>query len=120
MEKSNFLSKMNYETHDQMYADIAKVCAQVAKEFDIDALIPAGRTMQLLYKSMDKIHRDDIHANDIARFAIALTWYQMLTEKDISRVDFSHLDFDEGHTRKEIKLAKKASIAAIKDAAYRR
>ena len=119
-EKSGSLSKMNYENHDEMYADVKKVYSQAAKEHDIDALIPAGRTMQLLYKQMDKIHRDDIHANDIARFAIALTWYQMLTEKDISKADFSHLDFDERHTRKEIKIAKKVSLSAIKDTAYRR
>lgn len=116
---SERLSCMGFSTHDDMYAAISETYAKVAKELDVDALIPSGKTMQTLLKlGLKEIHRDQIHANDIARFAIALTWYQMLSGKDISKTDFTHLDFDDCHTKKEIKLAKKASKIAIEKAAY--
>ena len=116
---SEALASRSYADHFAMYADVAATYARVAKQTDVDAMIPAGYTMQTLLKlGLKEIHRDDIHANDIGRFAIALTWYQMLTGRDIKGVDFSHLDFDYEHTKKELKIAKKASAIAIKEAVY--
>ena len=71
-----------------------------------------------LKMGMPVVHRDDIHANDIGRFAIGLTWYQALTGKDIQNVDFTHLDFDLDHTAEEIEIAKKASYEAVKKFGY--
>lgn len=113
------LQRMNFASHDEMYKAVAACYDKAAKEINADAVIPSGYTMQTLLKmGMPVVHRDDIHANDIGRFAIGLTWYQALTGKDIQNVDFTHLDFDLDHTAEEIEIAKKASYEAVKKFGY--
>ena len=113
------LERMNYATHEDMYRDVAACYAKAANDIKADAIIPAGYTMKTLLKmGVPVVHRDNIHANDIGRFAIGLTWYQALTGKSVKDVDFTHLDFDYDHTPEEIEIAKQASYEAVKQYGY--
>ena len=59
-------------------------------------------------------HRDGFHASlGTGRYAIALTWYQALTGRDIA--DNSFANFDVPVTAEEIAIAKKAAIEAFSD-----
>ncbi len=112
---SETLTNMGYATHDEMFRDVAGCYDKAKNDINADALIPAGYTMQSLLKmGIPVVHRDDIHANDIGRFAIALTWYQALTGRSVKNIDFSHIDFDKEHTAEEIEIAKRASYEAVK------
>lgn len=116
---SEILHNLGYETHNDMYRAVAACYDKAAKEINADAIIPSGYAMKtLLELGAPVIHRDSIHANDLGRFTIALTWYQALTGRDIKDVDFSHLDFDRDLTADEIELSKKASLEAVKKYGY--
>ena len=119
LPESETLHRMGYETHNEMYRDVASCYEKAAKEINADLVLPSGYAMKtLLELGAPSIHRDSIHANDLGRFTIALTWYQALTGRDIQGVDFSHLDFDVDLTAEEIALAKKASYEAVKQYGY--
>lgn len=100
---------LGYEKHSDMFADVKKAYAKIAKVIDADGIIPSGETMcRLVESGCDNTHRDDIHASlGVGRFALALTWYEYFTGNDCENVDFS--DFDVDVTDEEIKLAKNAA-----------
>ena len=116
---SNSLLNLGYQTHEQMYNDIAIAYKKAAEAIAASAIIPAGYTVKtLLEMGIPSVHRDTKHASDLARFAIGLTWYQALTRRCLADTDFSHFDFDTEHTPEEIEIAKKASIEALRAFGY--
>ncbi len=110
---SERIASVNYDTFDNMSADIKTAYAEAAKRINADGIIPCGDTALNLYKMGLAPHRDTFHIDlGYGRYALALTWYGYLTGKDISENGFN--DFDVPVTEEEIRIAKEAACLALK------
>lgn len=59
----------------------------------------------LLQHGIDKLHRDGYHATmGLGRYALALLWYHILANKDVTKNTFR--DFDQPVTEEEISIIK--------------
>ena len=107
--------ELGYSDHKDMFADIKVAYAKAAEAISADLTIPSGEVFQNLLKyGIEKVHRDTFHAGlGIGRYALALTWYAMLSGKDITDNDFS--DFDEEITKSDIEIIKKAVTETVKE-----
>ena len=112
-EGSEKLAKVGFERADDMFREIAGCYDKAAKEIDAVGIIPAGYTMHAMIKKGLSVHKDTFHANSLGEFAIALTWYQVLTARSVKNIDFSHFDFDAETSPEEIELAKRLSYEAV-------
>ena len=100
--------EMKYESFHGMFADIKSAYREAASSVKADFIIPSGEVMAELIKSGIKVHRDSFHLSlGIGRYAAALTWFKMLTGKDITENSFS--DFDVPVSSEEAAIAKCAA-----------
>ena len=97
--------EMKYESYNAMFADIKASYAKAAVDTDAHMLIPSGEVMEALISKGLKVHRDTFHLSlALGRYAAGLTWFKMLTKKDISAIPFS--DFDAPLSDEEIYTVK--------------
>lgn len=103
--------ELGYNNQKDMFRDVESAYNKAAK--DINAgIIPCGETLQNLIKCGLPVHRDTFHASlGLGRYALALTWYEMLTGNSTENNTFR--DFDVPVTEEEVKLAKKAAHEAV-------
>lgn len=104
---------MDYSDQADMYSDIKNAYNRAAESINADGIIPSGQTLQnLLSAGIEKVHRDTFHASlGLGRYALALTWYEMLTGK----TDNSFNDFDEPVSEAEKEIAREAVHKAISE-----
>ena len=97
---------LGYDTHQEMFRDIVSASERAAKEIDADFIIPSGDVFQaMLAKGVESVHRDMHHAHlGIGRYALGLTWYAVLTGRDV--MENSFCDFDVPISPEEIQIAK--------------
>ena len=86
--------KMGYDTPSQMTADIVAAYTKAAADVGADAIIPSGELFEkMLANGMEKVHRDTFHASyGAGRYALALLWYGVICQKDVSTDTFDDLD----------------------------
>ena len=102
--------EMGYKTSADMFSDIKQAYDYAAEAITADGIIPDGRTMQNIIESGLVAHRDTFHANlGYGRYALALTWYGMLTGADVRQNTFSSLD----------ESADEKTLATVRDCAFR-
>lgn len=109
-----------YKDHADMFKQIAAVYADAEQKFDIDGILPSGEVMNRLRLKGVKILRDDIHASlGVGRYALGLTWYSMLMDKDAASNTFipgnSFTSFEEGAAAEEIAAARETAAQVIKE-----
>lgn len=104
---SQKLQKTGYTQWQQMTEDVVKAAKKAAKAIKADYLLPSGEVFQALLKNgIEKVHRDTFHASlGLGRYALGLTWYRILTGKDI--MDNTFADLDEEISSKQIVIVKK-------------
>ena len=97
---------LGYEDHKDMFRDIVAASNQAAQDIDADLILPCGDVFQaMLEKGVKSLHRDMHHAHlGIGRYALGLTWYAVLTGRDVMENTFS--DFDVPVSEEEIRIAK--------------
>ncbi len=89
---SDRLASMNFETSEQMFAEIEKSYNRAAEEIGADGIIPCGRAMITAEGEGMKVHRDTFHAGAGAgRYLLSLIWYMKIFGK---RAEKSFKDFD--------------------------
>jgi hypothetical protein len=95
-----------YEASKDMLKDIKSVYSSVAREEDLDGVIPSGTLMgMMLDRGIERVHRDTFHASlGLGRYAVALLWFRMLTGKSV--ITNSFRDFDLPVDGREIGIAK--------------
>ena len=101
-------------TPEEMLERARDCYAHMAKAIEADAIIPCGEAMLLASRSgMERVHRDTYHASKGAgRYLLALCWYKLLTEKDITNNDFN--EFDEPVSEEERQIVINAVNAVSK------
>ncbi len=111
---ARLMEKMGYSTPEEMLAQARDCYARMAKAIEADAIIPCGEAMLLASRSgMERVHRDTYHASKGAgRYLLALCWYKLLTEKDITNNDFN--EFDEPVSEEERQIVINAVNAVSK------
>lgn len=99
--------QMGYDDHPQMFRDVQAAYQKAAEEIRADFVIPSGEVMQeLLANGIETVHRDNSHASlGLGRYALGLTWYTALSERDVAGNTFSA--FDEDVTEEQMEIAKK-------------
>lgn len=105
---------LKYSNHVDMYNDIVASYNKAAEAIRADFIIPSGTVFQKLIESgIEKVHRDTFHASlGIGRYALGLTWYAVLSGKDVKKNTFC--DFDVEITGKDVEIAKEC-VAEICD-----
>ena len=109
-EGSERLHKVGgFETADAMMAAIRDAYGRAAKAISADGIIPSGDAMLLASKTgIEKVHRDCSHAAyGIGRYLLSLTWYRVLTGRDITNDTF--VPTEAGFTEEE----RRCAIAAV-------
>lgn len=97
------LSKTSYQTPEEMNKAIVKAYNKAAKKIKAKMIIPCGTVMYNLSQKGLKMHRDGKHASlGAGRYALALTWYKMLTGKSVKDNEF--IPFEEDISLEERKL----------------
>ena len=112
-EESQRLIALGYQTSQQMFDDLEKAYKKAIKLIKADGFIPCGKAMLNATKmGIEKIHRDTYHASKGAgRYLLALTWYKVLTGKDVSNNNFN--EFDEPVSDKEREIVIRAVNSAF-------
>ena len=106
--------EMKYESYGAMLSDIRDAYERAAKDSASEFIIPSGEVLAGLIAEGIKVHRDTFHLSlGIGRYAVGLTWFKMLTGKDILDNTFS--DFDVPVTEKEINLAKRIATEVCEE-----
>lgn len=85
-EGSDRLFKVaKYETRREMYNALHAAYAKAAEDINADGIIPSGTLMEkLIENGITRVHRDTFHASwDIGRYALALLWFKVLTQKSV-------------------------------------
>ncbi len=97
------LTRAGFETPDQMYDAVFKAYKLATKKIKADGVIPCGTVMYNLAKKGLKMHRDGKHASlGVGRYALALTWYKMLTGNNVIGNDYNGME--EAITEEERKI----------------
>ena len=88
------LNVAKYETSKAMSCDIVKAYTQAAKDICADGMIPSGEMFDRLKAAgITHVHRDTYHASfGLGRYALALLWYGVICQKDVSTDTFDDLD----------------------------
>ena len=101
---SEKLKGIGYATPTQMLKDIRASYSIAKGDISADGLIPSGELMAALVENgIEKVHRDTYHASKgIGRYALALLWYRIFSEKEVLHDTFHH--FDEEITEKDLQI----------------
>ena len=111
---SDILKRYGYDDQRVMFDCIKKSYDKAKNDINAEFIIPCGQSMQNLVEEGFKVHRDSYHASfGLGRFALALTWYEMLTGNSCENICFS--DFDEPVSDDEYKAAIKAAHKATSE-----
>ena len=104
---SKRLDSMGYNSQADMFADVESAYNLAAASIKADYLIPSGKLMSKLVESgVEKVHRDTFHASlGLARYAIGLLWFRILTGRNVEFNNFC--DFDEDVSFDLTELAKR-------------
>ncbi len=90
---SSPLAKTKYNTPKDMFKDISNAYKKMAKRIKVKTIIPCGEVMLNLAEKGLKMHRDGKHASlGAGRYALALTWYKVLTNKSVLNNNFIPFD----------------------------
>ena len=97
--------KRGYQSDVQMIESVKECYNKAVGLIKADGLIPCGEVMwRALHSGIEKVHRDGSHASmGIGRYMLALTWYKVLLNGNVSGNDFS--DFDEPVLEEERQIA---------------
>lgn len=107
-EQDSFrLTDLGYTRQADMFRDIQIAYQKAAEDIHADGIIPSGEVFQaLLAGGIEKVHRDTFHASrGLGRYALGLTWYTVLTGRDVKANTFT--GFDEAVSPEQMELAKK-------------
>lgn len=106
---------MGYRHHAEMFRDLQQAYDKAAQAVRADYMIPSGQVFEaLLDAGIEKVHRDTYHASlGLGRYALGLTWYAVLTGRDIRENGFS--DFDEAIPPEQIEIVKQCVDAITKN-----
>lgn len=110
---SDRLKENGYDTAKDMFEDIKRSYASVAREINADGIIACGQAMfNAVQLGIGKVHRDTFHATlGAGRYLLALTWFKALTNKDILNNRFA--DFDVPVSEEERKIIIQAVNSAF-------
>ena len=110
---SDLLKNQGYLSAKDMFADVKHSYIVAAQAINADGIIPCGQVLlNATQMGIDKVHRDTYHASlGVGRYMLALTWYKVLTGKDITQDSFD--DFDCPVSEKEREIAIKAVCSAF-------
>lgn len=113
-QASQRLHEMGYCDQKDMFRDLQEAGQKAALDIQADYVIPAGQVFQMLIANgIGQLHRDTYHASrGLGRYAIALTWYRVLTGCDVT--DNAFADFDEAVSPEQIEIAKKCVMEVIR------
>ncbi|MBE6712999.1 MAG: DUF4886 domain-containing protein [Ruminococcaceae bacterium] len=105
-ESPRLTAAFGYETPAEMLRGIISASEKAAEDIRADLILPCGDVfMAMLEKGVKSVHRDMHHAHlGIGRYALGLTWYAVLTGRDVTENAFS--DFDVPVSPEEIRIAK--------------
>lgn len=108
------INEVKYPTFSAMQLDIIKAYDKAIKLIKADGVIPSGKAMLSVINDYGlKAHRDTFHASyGLGRYLLALTWFGVLTQKDIG--DNSFNDFDEAVSEKDREIAILSAQKALK------
>lgn len=96
-----------YNDTEEMFKDVKASYDSAAADCNAFGLIRSGEVMLELMRGGFKVHRDGFHASlGFGRYALALTWFATLSERDVENVSFN--EFDEPVTDEQIAAAKAA------------
>lgn len=99
---------------EEMFDRIEENNLTIAKQANVDILIPSGRVLRRLYDLGYNIHRDNQHTSlGIGRYALALTWMRALFGARATGNPFR--DFDAFVSREEIDAAQTAVDELVTD-----
>ena len=95
-----------YEKRADMYRDLHAAYSKAAEDIKADIIIPCGTLFEKITAAgVREVHRDTFHASlGAGRYALALTWYHVLTGKSVKDIDFGA--FDEPVSDEEINIIK--------------
>ena len=98
---------LGFPDQKDMFLALKAAYAQASQEICADGILPSGEVFQaLLANDIEKVHRDMAHAGwGLGRYALGLTWYAVLTGRNVDGIAFS--DFDEEVTPQQIAIVKK-------------
>ena len=105
--------ELGFPTEDAMLEKIHAAYAQIGSEIGVDGIIPSGTMLGALRKAgIEKLHRDTFHASyGLARYALGLLWYHVLTGKPVAGNPFA--DPDEPISPEEYNIVKKCVDAFL-------
>ena len=105
-ESPRLQNLFGYSDHKEMFRDIVTASEQAASDIGADFILPSGDVFRaLLERGIKSVHRDMHHAHlGIGRYALGLTWYAVLTGRDV--MDNPFCDFDIPISPEEIQIAK--------------
>lgn len=112
-EGCDFLkTRLDYDSTDDMFRDVKKTYETASAALGNVLIIPSGETMKNLRDSGSvNVYRDPIHAGlGTARYALALTWYEILSGKSCLGNKFR--DFDENVSEEDVKIAQECAHSA--------
>ena len=88
------IRKFGFETMGEMSKQVFEAYRKACERISADGMIPAGHAMLALAEAGGAlVHRDTFHASlGAGRYLLACVWYEILTGKPVTNVDFSDLD----------------------------
>ena len=103
---SERLAATEFESYDDMFAEIEKNYDRCKDILAVDGIIPSGRLVaDMLHSGIEQMHRDGLHVTKgFGRYALGLLWYRMLTGNTVTQNTFC--DFEEPIPEGQIQLIK--------------
>ena len=102
---------------DKMHNELVKTYKEVAKKENIDIMFPCGEIINTLRKTTlfdyqnggSSLCRDTFHMDFVfGRYALSLTWYKVLTGKDVTKTTFiPPFENDDENNIKKIEIIRK-------------
>ena len=108
-EGSPRVAALGFASRADMFASVKSSYAKAAEFISADGIIPSGEVAERATAlGAEKIHRDGSHIGlGIGRYALALTWLEILTGR--SAIGNTFRDFDVEVSEEEIEIAQRAA-----------
>lgn len=102
-DSQRLTQELGYDDYRKMMWDIKRIGFYAYYDNNLNMVLPSGDVFYyLLDAGIEKVHRDTYHASlGLGRYALGLTWYNMLTGNDVDQVTFS--DWDEPIDAEDLK-----------------
>ena len=103
-----------YDSAQKMFFDIQNAYLIAKDLINANGIIPCGEAMlKAIDLGIGKIHRDTLHAAlGTGRYLLALTWYKVLTGKDIDNNAFNDFDIPVSKEERAIIIEAVKSVTA--------